>query len=129
MRFPQGVRHSADTPRPLEERPPSVPQRARTLSTPARPPPRDARFKDLPPHPGSKDLPPIPPVPRHSRQEEKMPERNHERPTPSPKAKTSPKPKKNAAAAPKPPELEHIPQLLPLFVEMMRPQLMVRRQT
>ncbi|KAI0660967.1 hypothetical protein C8Q70DRAFT_1099664 [Cubamyces menziesii] len=120
MRFPQGVRHSADTPRPLEERPPSVPQRARTLSTPARPPPRDARFKDLPPHPGSKDLPPIPPVPRHSRQEEKMPERNHERPTPSPKAKTSPKPKKNAAAAPKPPELEHIPQLLPLFVEMVR---------
>ncbi|KAI0352942.1 hypothetical protein OH77DRAFT_1558589 [Trametes cingulata] len=110
MRPPsQGVRHSADMPRPreVEDVPSHAPPRARsrTLSTPSRPPPADARFKDLPPPPGSKDLPPVP----NSRQQEKRPA--------LPKAKTPPKPKKGAAT-PKPPDLQHIPQLLPLFVEM-----------
>ncbi|KAI0677512.1 hypothetical protein C8Q78DRAFT_1074205 [Trametes maxima] len=127
LRPQQGVRHSADT-----ERPPPVPTRARTLSSPARPVPADARFKDLPPHPGSKELPPVP-IPsssaRHPHPSPRQQERGQQqRPTAPPKAKpkASPKPKKGAAA-PKPPELAHVPELLPLFVEMMRPQLMTRR--
>ncbi len=119
LRSPHGVRHSADTPRPRphtpEERPPGVPQRSRTFSTPSRPMHSDSRFKDLPPHPGSKELPPVPhSAPNRARQQEKQPER----PLP-PSKKAAPKPKKGAAA-PKPPDLAHIPQLLPLFVEMVR---------
>lgn len=109
----QPMRHSVDSPR--EERPPPVPprERSRTLSSPARPVPASSRFKDLPPPP--------PPhsageAPRSSRQQEKLADRNRGLPT---KAKPPPKPKKDAAA-PKPPELEHIPKLLPLFVEMVR---------
>ncbi|CDO75602.1 hypothetical protein BN946_scf184858.g42 [Trametes cinnabarina] len=48
---------------------------------------------------------------------------SHAREPPPPKPKASPRRKKGAAAAPKPPELQYIPKLLPLFVEMMRPQL------
>ncbi|KAI0771644.1 hypothetical protein BD413DRAFT_625140 [Trametes elegans] len=117
----QGVRHSADMPREYEDRPPGVPPRARsrTLSTPAAPPSADARFKDLPP------LPPLP-HPPHSHPQPASQSQSQSPPPPPPKSKAPPKPKKSAAA-PKPPELEHIPQLLPLFVEMMRPQLSRRR--
>ncbi|KAI9000998.1 hypothetical protein BD414DRAFT_543072 [Trametes punicea] len=122
IRFPHGVRHSVDTPREREVRPSPVLSRPRTLSTPSRPPLSDARWKDLPPHPGSKELPPVPqqqPAPRYPRQQEKMPDRSHEQLV-LPQAKASPKPKKGKGAALKPPELQHIPKLLPLFVEMVR---------
>ncbi|KAI0832435.1 hypothetical protein BC628DRAFT_1440558 [Trametes gibbosa] len=129
LSFPQGVRHSADVPRAREERPPTLPQRSRTFSSPARPTPADSRFKDLPPHPGSKALPPVPPsAPRFPRSQGKMPaERSAAPPPQGKKTKTPPKPKKGAAAAPKPPDLEHVPQLLPLFVEMLRPQFLGQR--
>ncbi len=106
----QPMRHSVDSPR--EERPPPVPPRERS-QTLAGPVPTSSRFKDLP-------LPPPPhsagEVHRSSRQQEKLADRQRGPPV---KAKSPPKPKKGAAA-PKPPELEHIPKLLPLFVEMVR---------
>ncbi|TBU49550.1 hypothetical protein BD309DRAFT_881952 [Dichomitus squalens] len=129
QRFPSAVRHSEDVP-DRSRQPPFQRERSRTLSAPSRPPSAASRFKDLPPHPGVKELPPLPPLPREfapaagrpstSRLPEKVADR---RPSP-PKAKPSKKPKKEADA-PKPPDLEHIPKLLPLFVEMMRPHLMV----
>lgn len=112
------VRHSADSPR--DERPlvPSpLRERARTLSTPGRPPSAASRFKDLPPPPVAKDLPP-PPPPQSSRQQQKRADRG---PPPARAAAAPPPPKaKKAAEGPKPPDLEHIPKLLPLFVEMVR---------
>ncbi|RDX55630.1 hypothetical protein OH76DRAFT_1525271 [Lentinus brumalis] len=106
----QPMRHSVDSPR--EERPPPVPPRERS-QTLVGPVPTSTRFKDLPPPP--------PPhsagdAPRSSRQQEKLADRQRGPPA---KAKSPPKPKKGAAT-PKPPELEHIPKLLPLFVEMVR---------
>uniref|UniRef100_A0A5K1JUL8 Protein kinase Ukc1p n=1 Tax=Ganoderma boninense TaxID=34458 RepID=A0A5K1JUL8_9APHY len=120
-RLASGARHSEDIPArpPL---PPITHSRSRTLSAPGRPPPAASRFKDLPPHPGAKELPPTPPPiaqtpsPAPSaRQREKGVERR----PPPPKAKPPRKPKKDNNA-PTPPELEHIPKLLPLFIEMVR---------
>ena len=114
-RFPsqQPMRHSVDTTR--DERPPPVPprERPRTLSNPARSSPASSRFKDLPPPPPphSSGQPP-----RSARQQEKRADRQR---GPPGKGKAASKPKKSAAA-PQPPELEHIPKLLPLFVEMVR---------
>ncbi|OCH94090.1 hypothetical protein OBBRIDRAFT_770404 [Obba rivulosa] len=42
---------------------------------------------------------------------------------PQERRSTPPSPRKRNANAPKPPELKHIPQLLPLFIEIMRPSL------
>ncbi|EMD40720.1 hypothetical protein CERSUDRAFT_149056 [Gelatoporia subvermispora B] len=44
------------------------------------------------------------------------------RTSPPRRRETPPSPRKNTNA-PKPPELKHLPQLLPLFIEMMKPQL------
>ena len=123
-RFPPGARYSEDIPtRPSP--PPLVHSRSRTLSAPGRPP-TASRFKDLPPHPGAKELPPIPPLPLpitqtpspapSARQREKQAE---SRPSLPSEAKPPRKPKKRAEA-PTPPKLEHIPKLLPLFIEMVR---------
>ncbi|CAA7259770.1 unnamed protein product [Cyclocybe aegerita] len=82
--------------------------------------------KPLPPSPSSTnlDLPPPPPPKGKSPQ----------RPPPLTPTPTKPKPakapaKKKPDQALKPPELVHIPQLLPVFVEMMRPSLRTRKPT
>lgn len=124
QKFPLGARYSEDIP----ARPPPPPiahSRSRTLSAPGRPPPPASRFKDLPPHPSAKELPPIPTLPKSisqtpspapsARQREKVPERR----PPPPKAKPPQKPKKDTDA-PTPPELEYLPKILPLFIEMVR---------
>ncbi|OBZ70444.1 hypothetical protein A0H81_10045 [Grifola frondosa] len=67
-------------------------------------------LKSLPPLPGNKELPPTPSTHRRSSSEESTRRRG--------KDDSSAK-KRKKAAAPKPPELEHIPKLLPLFVEML----------
>lgn len=105
----QPERHSADIPR--EERPPPVPPRERSRSLSSRPLPISSRFKDLPPPP------PLPPsfAPGFlARQQGKLADGSQARPV---KAIPPQKPKK-APAGPTPPQLEHVPKLLPLFVEM-----------
>ncbi|PIL37165.1 hypothetical protein GSI_00857 [Ganoderma sinense ZZ0214-1] len=127
-----GARYSEDIP----ARPPMPPiahSRSRTLSAPGRPPPAASRFKDLPPHPDAKELPPIPPLPQPMAQtpspapSARQREKGVERRPPPPKAKHPRKHKKDANA-PTLPDLEHIPKLLPLFIEMMRPHLIVPMQ-
>ncbi|KAI1786535.1 hypothetical protein LXA43DRAFT_927473 [Ganoderma leucocontextum] len=131
QRFPSGARYSEDI--PARPPPPLAHARSRTLSAPGRPPSAASRFKDLPSHPGAKELPPIPPLPQSIAQipspapSARQREKGAERSPPSPQAKPPRKPKKGADA-PTPPELEHIPKLLPLFIEMMRPHLIVPMQ-
>ncbi|KAF8897555.1 hypothetical protein BD779DRAFT_1491491 [Infundibulicybe gibba] len=97
----------------------------------------------------SHDVPPVPPLPAQSKSlhaalskplppspvdmmraptTPSMSSPLHQRPSPPvspPKAK--PKPKKPETLSP--PQLQHIPQLLPVFTEMMRPLLRPRQQT
>ncbi|KAJ3508861.1 hypothetical protein NLJ89_g5523 [Agrocybe chaxingu] len=86
---------------------------------------RGANSKPLPPSPSADpDLPP--PLPPKGKSPQRPPAL-----TPTP---TKPKPAKASAKkrpdqATKPPELVHIPQLLPVFVEMMRPSLRTRKPT
>jgi len=77
---------------------------------PLDPTPQDA-MEELPPPTPSKDAPPV--------RQQQPPQRN------KPSIKT--KPKKTPPQALKPPELEHIPKLLPVFAEIMRPLLLVRK--
>ncbi|KAI0750865.1 hypothetical protein C8Q80DRAFT_1268175 [Daedaleopsis nitida] len=113
------VRHSVDSPRDDRLPPPPPREQTRTLSMNSRLAPASSRFKDLPPPPPLPQSTSAGPAPRAAPQQEKLADR---RPGPAAKA---PKLKK-ALVGPKPPELEHIPKLLPLFVEMMRPNLMTR---
>ncbi|KAF9462670.1 hypothetical protein BDZ94DRAFT_1260957 [Collybia nuda] len=105
------------------------------------------RSHDIPPVPSlpmsskstnmgwEKPLPPPPPSPNGRSLDDRLPltpsKLGHE-PLKSPQRnppqhKSKPKPKKSGAL--KPPELQHIPQLLPVFVEMMRPLLRPRQRT
>ncbi|KAF8165323.1 hypothetical protein B0H34DRAFT_793725 [Crassisporium funariophilum] len=111
------------------------------------------RSQDIPP------VPPVPPLPAFSKSAHAMAlskplpsspltQQDHGTPPPTPskdaprplqveqqgvKPSTSSKPgvpkKKKPAQILKPPELQHIPQLLPVFVEMMRPLLRARQRT
>ncbi|KAI0081790.1 hypothetical protein K474DRAFT_1694834 [Panus rudis PR-1116 ss-1] len=100
QRAAQSLDYGSSPSRPPVQTPPLRP--SRSMSIPASP-------KDLPPVPSSSK--PLPPSP-FSRQD--------------PGEETSNK-KRKKADGPKPPELEHIPKLLPLFVEMMRPLLRPRK--
>ncbi|KAI0938121.1 hypothetical protein AcW1_004798 [Taiwanofungus camphoratus] len=111
---------------PYLDRPPLPlrPSRSLTLSHPnspsrsSRPPPLPSRDKDLPPPPPLKSKLPLlgPPRPRSLSVDMKR----NDLPKPSPLRK-----KKNTVAL-KPPELIHLPRLLPVFLEMMRPQLRIQ---
>ncbi|TCD69697.1 hypothetical protein EIP91_006714 [Steccherinum ochraceum] len=91
---------------PLEARPPITPsssglQRSMTLDSSS-----------------TKDLPPLPPNASPS-----SPGRVREQLKSRPAGSPNSEPKKRKADGPKPPTLQHVPRLLPLFVEMMRPLL------
>ncbi|KAK7061740.1 PX-domain-containing protein [Favolaschia claudopus] len=86
----------------------------------------------------SQDSPPVPPLPKSliAAMSKPLP------PSPSPMSSTEQfapvpprppppkaKPRKKRAQAVKPPELQHIPRLLPIFTEMMRNHLLPRQRT
>ncbi|GBE79553.1 hypothetical protein SCP_0207530 [Sparassis crispa] len=95
---------------------PRPPQRSRTISAPGTPlirsPP--AMYKDVPPTPSRVRTPTSAPLPRRS---PPAGERRRE------KSKPPQPPKKRKGWDIKPPELQHIPTLLPIFREMLRPLL------
>ncbi|KAF9567302.1 hypothetical protein CPC08DRAFT_740197 [Agrocybe pediades] len=85
-----------------------------------------APSKPLPPSPPSSDYddsrpPPVPPKPQ-PQQTSHSPSDPNSNPKPS-----APKKKKVVPQAMKPPDLQHIPHLLPVFIEMMKPSLRIRR--
>ncbi|KAL0950036.1 hypothetical protein HGRIS_010044 [Hohenbuehelia grisea] len=88
---------------------------ARTPRTPYSPSPTSASRNKTPTTPGSSRLP-QPPAMGTSAKSQKA----------KPKAKGK---AKNGAAALQAPELQHIPRLLPIFIEMMRDQLRLRQRT
>lgn len=128
--------HQPSRPPVPEPKPPNPRQRSLSL--------RGSRSMTFSLKRRSNDAPPVPPLPpssksasggwekplppppnpngRSSAEHESAPptpsKPNHDRRPPPPKAKAKPKPKKTTAL--KPPELQHIPQLLPVFVEMVR---------
>lgn len=116
---PKSIHHRQSLDPHLDRPPlPLRPSRSLTLSHPnspsrsSRPPPLPSRDKDLPPPPPLKSkLPRLgPPRPRSLSVDMKR----NDLPKPSPLRK-----KKNTVAL-KPPELIHLPRLLPVFLEMVR---------
>jgi len=100
------------------------------------------RSHDLPPAPPVPPLPlknpymaalskPLPPSPSPSSSAEHVVPSASSRPSSRPNPPQIPKTKKRrkAPVALKPPDLVHIPQLLPVFTEMMRPSLRPRQRT
>ncbi|KAK7049515.1 hypothetical protein VNI00_005546 [Paramarasmius palmivorus] len=114
------------------------PRRRRSLSnaTPMKASRSMSSLKDGRPIRRSEDLPPVPPLPRNplivamSKPLPPSPSTSsleRERP-PNSAASTPPVKKRKPKAAPlHPPDLHHIPQLLPVFKEMMRPSLRPRQ--
>ncbi|KAG0709655.1 hypothetical protein DFH29DRAFT_8105 [Suillus ampliporus] len=110
------------TPPPLQQPPPSVRQQSISLrSTKSANFSHQSKWKDVPPvpplppllHRADKPLPPPPPALTSRSAENVLRAPNH-----------PPRKSKVSTNTLKPPDLVHIPQLLPLFVEMMRPNLL-----
>jgi len=87
----------------------------------------------------SHDSPPVPPLPKSLQQAmskplppSPSPMSSSEQFAPSPSSRPPPpkhKPRKRRAETIKPPDLQHIPRLLPIFTEMMRTHLLPRQRT
>ncbi|KAH9951572.1 hypothetical protein B0H21DRAFT_181176 [Amylocystis lapponica] len=106
------------------QRSPPASVRSRTLSHPTPPPQHRSHPSTSSQH---KALPSLPPLPTRTQPANPAPRRPQEKELRSNKFKPPPSPKKKRknADAPKPPQLEYLPKLLPLFMEMMRPLLRV----
>lgn len=116
--------HQQPTPKFSLDMPPSAPSTSRITGPPLLRNSRSMSMARHPPRP-ERELPPLPPV-RHTH--EGTPRPPAAKPAAVAAAAAPPKPKKKKKAeGPKPPELHHIPKLLPLFVEMMRPLLQPQR--
>ncbi|KAF8812463.1 hypothetical protein BYT27DRAFT_7182909 [Phlegmacium glaucopus] len=113
---------SSSSSRPSDDPPPVPPlPRSRTIyqsASPSKPLPLN------PTTPDAADEPPPPLPPKDALPVQQLPPQRN-----ASSSKTVPPKKKKPAQTLNPPELEHIPKLLPVFAEMMRPLLRVRQQS